>query len=391
MAGLSLVFGRVTALRSGASPLGRARRRRRRRPDAERAAAPDRRARDPADGRVLGRPGRAGVLRAGERGRRGDGRDRRRSPCRGGRVRCWSPTWRPCFAGWGSSVKISPCRTSPSAGSRASRWTPRTVAGLAALRADIAALHRIARSRAARARSRRRRRRRDRVDAASRDATGAPPARRHRASRARADARSRHGAGGALSLRRSGRSARSTSSRRSLDTALELLAEMRDAAGEHAGRSSRAQPPHARRTRGVTATSSAPPADAGEAAQHGAKLRAHRRGHPRVATPRPRSTEAHRALPRCRTGGRRVQRARSGSPTSCRTCSARARSPRRSFRSTRRCSREGDEEEADRVAGAVGALLALVRRDPRARSASLAAPARREASSRRASRASSAS
>ncbi len=46
--------------------------------------------------------------------------------------------------------------------------------------------------------------------------------------------------------------------------------------------------------------------------------------------------------------------------TSCRTCSAKARCRRRSFPSTRRCCRRGDAREADRVAGAVGALLALV-------------------------------
>ena len=50
----------------------------------------------------------------------------------------------------------------------------------------------------------------------------------------------------------------------------------------------------------------------------------------------------------------------SASPTSCRTCLARARSRRRSSRCTPRSSSRGDRRAADRVAGAVGALLALV-------------------------------
>ena len=67
-------------------------------------------------------PGRARLLRAGERRRRRRWDDRLRSRCRDGRVRCWSPTWRPCCNGWGSSPMTFDCRTPPSAGSRARRW-----------------------------------------------------------------------------------------------------------------------------------------------------------------------------------------------------------------------------------------------------------------------------
>ena len=56
----------------------------------------------------------------------------------------------------------------------------------------------------------------------------------------------------------------------------------------------------------------------------------------------------------------------SASPISCRTCSAKACSRPRSSRSMRACWPQGDEEEADRVAGAVGAILALGRVGDRA-------------------------
>ena len=50
---------------------------------------------------------------------------------------------------------------------------------------------------------------------------------------------------------------------------------------------------------------------------------------------------------------------RSAFPTCCRICSAKARSRRRSSPCTRRLLARGEREEADRVAGAVAALLAL--------------------------------
>ena len=62
-------------------------------------------------------------------------------------------------------------------------------------------------------------------------------------------------------------------------------------------------------------------------------------------------------FPRC---GRRLQPPPSASPTSCRTCSAKACSRPRSFPVYARLLAEGDEEEAGRVAGAVAAILALV-------------------------------
>ena len=59
-------------------------------------------------------------------------------------------------------------------------------------------------------------------------------------------------------------------------------------------------------------------------------------------------------------GGRGVQRRVPQSRTSCRICSAKACSRRRSSPCTRARSSAATSEEADRIAGAVGAILALV-------------------------------
>ena len=123
-------------------------------------------------------------------------------------------------------------------------------------------------------------------------------ARRRRAPRARRMRDLATAARRALSLRRAP-GARPQSHPDARATRARAAGEMRDAAAEHAGRSSSGTSrSHRTPRRWRDRDRARADRHAGEAAQHGAQLRADRRGHPRVAAARPRATEAHRALPR---------------------------------------------------------------------------------------------